>query len=66
MRDWILSNGFSVEKDLIEIENSIKNKVKEARKSAWKNYQKPIIKLREELNVFLKMGQNQICFIGQL
>ena len=54
MRDWILSNGFSVEKDLIEIENSIKNKVKEARKSAWKNYQKPIIKLREELNVFLE------------
>ena len=25
MREWILSNGFSVEKDLIEIENSIKN-----------------------------------------
>jgi 2-oxoisovalerate dehydrogenase E1 component len=54
MRDWILSNGFSVEKDLIEIENSIKNKVKEARKTAWENYQKPIIKLREELNVFLE------------
>ena len=54
MRDWILSNGFSVEKDLIEIENSIKNKVKQARKSAWKNYQRPIIELRDELNVFLE------------
>ncbi len=54
MREWILSNGFSNEKDLIEIENSIKNQVKEARKSAWKNYQKPIIELREELNVFLE------------
>ena len=54
MREWILSNGFSVEKDLIEIENSIKNKVKEARKSAWKNYQKPIIELRKEFNIFLE------------
>ena len=54
MREWILSNGFSLEKDLIEIENSIKKQVKEARKSAWKNYQKPIIDLREELNVFLE------------
>jgi pyruvate/2-oxoglutarate/acetoin dehydrogenase E1 component/TPP-dependent pyruvate/acetoin dehydrogenase alpha subunit len=54
MREWILSNGFSVEKDLIEIENSIKNKVKQARKSAWKNYQRPIIELRDELNVFLE------------
>ena len=52
MREWILSNGFSVEKDLIEIENSIKNKVKEARKSAWKNYQKPIIELRKNLTYF--------------
>ena len=54
MRDWILSNGFSVEKDLIQIENSIKNKVKQARKSAWKNYQRPIIEFRDELNVFLE------------
>jgi pyruvate/2-oxoglutarate/acetoin dehydrogenase E1 component/TPP-dependent pyruvate/acetoin dehydrogenase alpha subunit len=54
MRDWILSSGFSVEKDLIQIENSIKNKVKQARKSAWKNYQRPIIELRDELNVFLE------------
>lgn len=54
MREWILSNGFSVEKDLIEIENSIKNKVKQARKSAWKNYQKPIIEFRDEFNVFLE------------
>lgn len=54
MREWILSNGFSVEKDLIEIENSIKNKVKQARKSAWKNYQRPIIEFRDELNVFLE------------
>ena len=54
MREWILSNGFSVEKDLIEIENSIKNKVKQARKSAWKNYQRPIIEFRNELNVFLE------------
>ena len=54
MREWILSNGFSVEKDLIEIENSIKNKVKQARKSAWKNYQKPIIEFRDQLNVFLE------------
>ena len=31
MREWILSNGFSVEKDLIENDNTIKNKEKEAK-----------------------------------
>ena len=54
MREWILSNGFSIEKDLIEIENTIKEEVKEARRSAWRNYQKPILKLKHELNIFLE------------
>ena len=54
MREWILSNGFCNEKYLIEIESEIKNEVKLARRSAWNNYQKPIIGLKKELNVFLE------------
>ena len=42
------SNGFSIEKDLIEIENTIKEEVKEARRSAWRNYQ----------NLFLNLSMN--------
>ncbi len=53
MREWILANGFSTEEELQDIESSIKVQVKAARIEAWKSYQKPIFKLKEELNQFL-------------
>ena len=52
MKEWILANGISKEKNLIELESKIKEDVKESRIRSWKNYQKPIIKLRKELNEF--------------
>ena len=41
-------------KNLIELESKIKEDVKESRIWSWKNYQKPIIKLRKELNEFVE------------
>ena len=52
MKEWILSNGISTENDLDEIEKKIKEEVKKSRIKSWENYQKPIFKLREELNDF--------------
>ena len=52
MKEWILANAISEEKNLIELESKIKEDVKESRIRSWKNYQKPIIKLRKELNEF--------------
>ena len=52
MKDWILSNGISNEKYLNELELEIKEEVRESRIQSWKNYQKPIVKLRKELNEF--------------
>ncbi len=54
MKEWILTNGISKEKNLIELESKIKEDVKESRIRSWKNYQKPIIKLRKELNEFVE------------
>ena len=54
MKDWILSNGISNEKYLNELELEIKEEVRESRIQSWKNYQKPIVKLRKELNEFAK------------
>ncbi len=52
MKEWVLSNGISTENDLNEIEKKIKEEVKNSRIKSWQNYQKPIFKLREELNDF--------------
>ena len=54
MKDWILSNGISNEKYLNELELEIKEEVRESRIQSWRNYQKPIVKLRKELNEFAK------------
>ena len=52
MKDWILTNGISNEKYLNELELEIKEEVRESRIQSWRNFQKPIVKLRKELNEF--------------
>jgi len=37
MREWIISNNISTDKELIELEKIIKNKVKEDKAKAWKS-----------------------------
>lgn len=42
MREWILTNALANEEELTTIEEAAKEKVKEAKSSAWKNYLEPI------------------------
>ena len=64
MRDWIISNGIADEKSISEIEQGCKQIVKEERLFAWKAYQKPILKtkneLSENLNSLLKITENNV------
>lgn len=50
MRLWILAEGIAGEDQLAEIEKMAETRVREARKKAWENFQKPIRIKREEFN----------------
>ena len=54
MREWILSNGIADNQMLQELESGIKSKIKEAKNQAWKDYQKPILSQRDQLNEFMQ------------
>lgn len=47
-RQWITEQGFADAKELNEIEKQADNRVKEARRNAWNNFQKPLLKKRDE------------------
>lgn len=49
MREWILEVGLSDEAALDEIEQNAKNRVKEARKNAWDQFQQPLRQKKENL-----------------
>lgn len=56
MRDWMISNGFSTDEELSELEKSIKKEVRDGKKAAWtafgktaKTENKTVIKLLNEL-----------------
>ena len=64
MKEWILSNGIANYEDLKLIEENAKIKVKYDRKSAWNEYQAPILKQREIFynfcNDFINKTNNDI------
>ena len=73
MREWIISNGIADEKSISEIEQESKEIVKDERLSAWKAFQKPILKTKDELlknlDVLLKITENNVnikTFINSL
>jgi pyruvate/2-oxoglutarate/acetoin dehydrogenase E1 component/TPP-dependent pyruvate/acetoin dehydrogenase alpha subunit len=56
MREWMISNGFSSDEELSELEKSIKKEVRDGKKAAWtafgktaKSENKTVIKLLSEL-----------------
>ena len=59
MREWILSNGIATEMDLKLIEKEVTEEVRSARLKAWSEYQAPIIKIKNEFNVFLDQFLSQ-------
>ena len=59
MREWILFNGIATEMDLKLIEKEVTEEVRSARLKAWSEYQAPIIKIKNEFNVFLDQFLSQ-------
>ncbi|MBN2639034.1 MAG: hypothetical protein JXR65_08100 [Bacteroidales bacterium] len=59
MRQWILEEKIATVDELDDIETKAKERVKQARKNAWKNFTDPIKKKRDEL---LNMLDTVSCF----
>ncbi|MCX7727889.1 MAG: thiamine pyrophosphate-dependent enzyme [Bacteroidia bacterium] len=47
MREWILSSGFATDNELVEIEETAKQRVLEAKNKAWQAYLSPILEERK-------------------
>ena len=62
MREWILKEGIATAEELDTIEKEAVRRVRQARKNAWNNFQKPLIAKKEE---FLKMVDISTCNCGK-
>lgn len=49
MREWIIKDNIASAEELDAIENESLKRVREAKKNAWNNFQKPLIRKKEEL-----------------
>ncbi len=58
MRKWIITESIASAEELDSIENESVERVKNARKTAWSHYQKPLLQLRDE---FLKIADVTTC-----
>jgi len=58
MREWILETGIATDAEIDQIEVQALERVKEARKKAWKNYSAPLIRMRDE---FLALADVTTC-----
>ena len=58
MRKWIITESIASAEELDRIENESVERVKNARKTAWSHYQKPLLQLRDE---FLKIADVTTC-----
>ena len=54
MKHWMISNGISTEDELIQLNKSIKKKVREGKKAAWNAFISPILKDRSTLTNLLQ------------
>lgn len=55
MRNWIITNALANEEELNAVEELAKEKVREAKTAAWKNYLDPIKKELEEVTTLLHL-----------
>jgi pyruvate/2-oxoglutarate/acetoin dehydrogenase E1 component len=58
MRKWILSENIASAEEVNMIEKESIERIKKAKKTAWNNYQKPLLQLREE---FLRIADVTTC-----
>ena len=59
MREWIIDQSISNDKELKKIEEESKQKVKKAQKKAWEEYLNPIILKQKELCNIISNDNNQ-------
>ena len=60
-REWIISNKICTEKKLQNIDDEIKKYVKEEKRLAWKHYQAPFLKSKDELvSIFTLSDKNHL------
>jgi pyruvate/2-oxoglutarate/acetoin dehydrogenase E1 component/TPP-dependent pyruvate/acetoin dehydrogenase alpha subunit len=48
MRQWIIEQGYASDNELNELEKQADKRVKDARRNAWNNFQKPLLKKRDD------------------
>jgi len=58
MRNWIIAESIASHEELDHIEKEATERVKQAKKTAWNNYQKPLNQLRDE---FLRIADVTTC-----
>ncbi len=58
MSEWIISENIATKEELEAIEKNATKRVKDAKKKAWGNFMKPMLKKRED---FLKMVDISTC-----
>jgi len=66
MRKWILENNIASSNDLDKIEKEAVARVKEARKKAWENFQKPIKKMRDDFVEMVNITQCQCLKVDKI
>ena len=60
-KEWIIDNKICTEKKLLNIDDEIKKYVREEKRLAWKHYQSPFLKSKDELlNIFDLFDNNNI------
>lgn len=66
MRKWILEIGIASPTDLDKIEKEAVARVKEAKKNAWENFQKPIKKMRDDFVEMVNITQCQCLKVDKI
>ncbi len=57
-RQWIISQGFAGDDELLQIEEKALQTVKKAKEKAWQNFQKPLVQKRDD---FVKLVNIKNC-----
>ena len=66
MREYILENHITSAEDLDKIEKEAVARVKEAKKNAWENFQKPIKKMRDDFVEMVNITQCQCLKVDKI
>ncbi|MFN2395726.1 MAG: thiamine pyrophosphate-dependent enzyme [Bacteroidales bacterium] len=66
MRKWIRDNNIASNDDLDKIEKEAVVRVKEAKKNAWENFQKPIKKMRADFVEMVNITQCQCLKVDKI